>query len=868
MMRSLLILGCLLPGVALWSQTAALIEHLQTSAAKFSYRLVYSAKNVPDTSFQLGDYSRLSPKQQLDTLTRPFGLTYALLGDQLVVTRRRPTRFSVSGYVEDYETGERLVGATVTLEGSQRGTITNGYGYFSLTALQSGDRLLFSYVGYPGRALDVVRGASRNVVVKLRPSYELSVVEVSAGKQAAAILPNAELPLPAQALDDAEFRFGERNINTWLLQMAGVQSSPAGYGGYAFRGADPNQNLVLVDDATLYLPSHAAGLTSAVPGEAIRSIKVHKNGGHARYGDRVGGVVDLRLKEGNRDRRSSTISVGIADVRAATEGPLGKGSYFATARRGLTDFWLDVVRPSVRPEDSNIPNLDFVYSDFTGKINYPLGDRHRIYASVYFGKDDYEDFDEVFTTENNSVDAFLDQSTREWQNALATLRHSFTVGSRWFFATTATRSEFSYDANDYFLLREALGTPVERFTFARSQFATNVLDLGLKHDAEFAFNSKASLEFGLDVVAHRFRVGTQTSSGNQLTSPDSLGDSQSYVATGDLPQLQTYDASLYANMDWQLGSRWSGKLGARLSSQLGEGQMLVALLPRINASYQLDPRHKLSVDIGESRQYLHSVSTLNPGLPRDIWVPSVGGLRAQESRYATIGLTGNPAARWSYVASAYVQRFSGLARFSSNFASLALDQWVDQLRQGEGLSYGIETEAEWRSAHWQVNAAYTYAKATRTYADAFGELIQDERFKLDRRHTLVTGVRRTVGDLWSLGLSFTYGSGLPARLPVPNALSQDLPSTNVPLTNSWNYSGPQFELRNYQSLDLGVRRVQVVERRTYRLVFGVQNLYLRKNPLFANLQRRNDAAPGEANYRFTQVSMLPLLPFLRYSITF
>ena len=869
-MRRFVFTVCLLslPGLVL-AQARSLEAHLARAAEHFSLRLVYSPTSVPDTSFVYAPARGLSPKQVLDTLTAPHGLRYTLLGQQVILTRDELRRFSVNGFVEDASTGERLVGATVAIAERQRGTTTNGYGYFALPDVREGERLRVSYVGYPAAERVIRRATSASLVVRLQPTYELSVVEVRAAIPLATALPNEGVALPPSVLDDAEFSFGESNVNTWLTQLPGVQSAPAGYGGYSMRGADPNQNLVLVDDATLYLPSHAGGLTGAVSGDAIQSLTLHKNAGRARYGDRVGGVLDVRLKDGNRDERSTSLSVGITDVQLTTEGPLGKGSYFVTGRRGLTDFWLDFARPSVQPAESSVPDLDFVYYDFTGKANLPLGKRQRLYASVYVGRDTYRDRDEVFSSEGGAVDAFLDQSNRDWSNTLATLRHSVAVGSRWFFATTATLSSFSYDATDFFLLREEINSSLPRATFSQSQFATNVRDFGLKHDAQFAFRPGVSFTLGVDATMHRFLVGTRTAVGDEGGVPDLPSPGSPFVSEGDLPQLNTADVAAYASAEVAIGERTVAEVGLRATSQLGEGERFSAVLPRLMVDYTLDPSHTLHLEAGAARQFLHSVSTLNPGLPRDIWVPSVAGLRPQRSRYASVGLTRSARADApGYALTAYAQALDGLARFSRNFASLAPDQWTSQLRQGRGLSYGLEAEATWPLGRVELSGAYTYAVARRDYGDAFGELSRRERFRLDRRHRARVAARLRIGQRWAVGATFNYGSGLPARLPEPNAASPNLPSTNVPLTNSWSYTDAQIQLRPFHSLDIGARRTVVSGDLAHRLTFGVQNVYLRKNALFVSLQRTSDALPGASNYRFSEVSMLPILPFVRYTITF
>ena len=850
-----------------------LAEHLGDAADYYELGLVYSPARVPDTSFAFSaaalDPTATRPAATFDRLTAPFGLRYARLGSQVVITTERgAARFAVSGFVEDARTGERLVGATVALAGGQGGTTTNGYGYFSLPRLREGQRIVVSYLGYPSDTITAAR-ALRSRRVRLQPTYRLQTVEVRARSVLAPRLPIDLSPQSPRVLEPTELVRGDRDVVRWLLDQPGVSAKPGGFGGYSLRGADPEHNLILLDDATLYLPTHAGGYASSVLGRAIRSVQVDRNAGPARYGDRVGGVVDVRLREGSREKRRSTVSIGIADLNADTEGPVGRGSYYVAARRGLTDFWLRLLRPTVQTRESSIPDLDFSFTDLTGKINYPLGDRQRVYASVYVGQDRYTDEDQAFDSDGGSVDVFTDQSSRRWRNAVASLRHNATIGQRWFVNTVATLSEFQYDATDYFVLAEGTASDDERFSVSSSLFTSSIRDIGFKQDASFAWRTGWVLTFGSDLTAHRFRVGTSTNAAARLRELPEGGLPRVPDDGVGIPSLQTFDASVYANAHVEVSERFEADVGLRLSSQLGGGsRAFFAPLPRLAAQYELAERWRVFAKAGLARQFIHSISTQNPGLPRDLWVPSVAGLRPQRSAYASLGLATGGAGPLEASLTGYLQQLGGLARFDEEFQSLSLGDWVDELRFGDGAARGVETQVGYDlGRRVRLDANYTFALATRRFADSGGSRAQRERHEQNRRHSGLVSVRYRSGERWSLGATWRVGSGLAARLPTRNPVAQ-IPDTNVPLTNSWTYDGPQQTLRAFHALDLGARRVRVVDGIEYRLSFGVQNVYLRKNPLFLNLQRTDGAEAGERNYRFTQLSMLPVLPFARYTITF
>ena len=868
---SLLALWLSLPRVCHAQSEANLESHVNTLAERRGLRAIYSPSSIPDTTFVFEHGPPDSLAADAERLLRPFSLEATRLNAQLIVTRASPDRtFTVSGFVEDAISKERLVGATVIHAPTGRGVLTNGYGYFSLAGVNADDRLLVSYVGAPVKTI-VASASSANLIVRLRPTLELQTVEVRAKLlPLGATLPVEGAPRSPGVLDATELRIGDRDVNTWVGALPGVQSSPGGFRGYGIRGGDPSHNLVMLDDATLYLPSHAAGYLSAIPGDAIRSVELHKNAGPVRYGDRAGSVLDVRLKEGSREGRRTKFSVGAFDIGAATEGPIGKGSYFVTGRRGLTDFWLNFVRPSVQPSESSIPNVDVRFFDITGKINYPLGNRHRLYASFYSGTDKYEDQDEAIETRLNGLNEVFDRSRRFWSNSIASLRHNVALGSKWFVNSTATLSLFDYEAYDYLLVRSDISSSEASFRYDQDDFQSQLRDLGFRQDVQYAWRPDLRLAFGVDATAHRFRVGT-TSETREGTADGSLvPDLPNSPENLILPRITTYDASAYAEAEWRPREGSELDLGVRVSSQLGAEKPYVGILPRVRASQRLNPSVSLRTDFGLARQYIHLVSTQNPGLPRDLWVPTTRGLRPLRSMYATLGAdVALPDFPLQVSASLYGQRLRGLARFATELDVLPNSEWQDNVELGDGDNYGLELSGVYQRSALRVTAAYTLAYARRRFSDQFGNPLPEERARLDRRHVANTQVALEVSPRWTTSVGFSIGSGLPTRVPRNDPFRQNIPTTNVPLTNSyWIYSGRQVELPIFHSLDLGARYVHSRNGVEYRLSFGAQNIYLRKNPLFLNLRQDQEAAQGQSSLALTQFTLLPILPFVRYAVVF
>lgn len=847
-------------GALAQGRSRPLVRQLRSAARALDLSLVYSPGIVPDTAVR-----QYAGPHVLDSLTAPFGLTYTQVGRQLVVARANPRPYSVAGYVEDALSGERLVGATVVVAGQGRGAVTNAYGYFVVPDVLPDDSLDYRYVGYPSVRL-TVPGPERpeeGVTVRLRPSLRLGVVEVTASAAPPpTLLSGMPRPQPAEVLQRSELIAGDRDLNAFLGLIPGIQSAPAGFGGYGVRGADPSQNLVLLDDATLYLPSHAAGLLSSVPGSAVRSIQLHKNGGPARYGDRIGAVLDLRLKEGTRAGHEVTGTLGLTDFGVAAEGPVGAGSYFASARQSITGLWIGTLR---QLGVGDVPDISFGFGDLTAKFNYPLGAGQRVYASVFVGGDRYSDGASGSRSDETGVASYIDESRRDASNRIVSLRHAASFGSRWFVNTTLTLSEFNYLADDILRVTERLRGEDPVYTYTEDLFRTNLLDLGVRQDYSYAAHPDLRLAFGIDAVSHRFRVGTSTDSGLRLPQPDSTAGEIPSIE--DLPQLVSYDVSLYGSALLEPGERWRIEAGLRLASQLGLRRPFTAALPRLHASYELGARQGLDVSLGETRQFIHRISTLNPGLPRELYVPTIGRLEPQKSRYASAG--------WRYVDSVgralsigvYGQLLSGLSRFDSTFVGRGLSNWATNVRGGTGWARGLEVEAVAPLGGVTAGLTYTYSRSERTFEDRFGDPLLPERFILDRRHYATLTVTRAIGERWDASATMRVGSGLPTRIPSLGSFAFPPQAGSVALTNNLVYDGRLVELPTFHSLDLGGRYRYEGSRATWRLAFGIQNVYVNSNPLFVSLQAIPESEPGSTAGTLTQVSLFPVLPFARLSAT-
>ncbi len=830
---------------------------------RYNIFIAYSTLTVGELG-PVPSYQPTTLTADLTTVLSPHGLKYTQIGRQYVVTLAPQSLRSVVGFVEDKGTRERLVGATVYAIKGGRGVLTNGYGYFSLTDLDPSEQLVFRYLGYPADTFRVDRLRESPAMVRLTPSLELLTVEVLGRVSSVAGTSVEGESLNPGILEHTELINGRRDLNSWLSLQPGVQSATGGYRGFAFRGADPEHNLTLLDDATLYLPSHAVGFFSIVPGEAIRSWKLYRGAGPAKYGDRVGGVLDLRLREGNRLKRSSNISLGLSDIAGTTEGPVGKGSYFVSARRGLTDFWLDLLRPDNRVSRGIRPEIDFGFYDLAAKVNQPIGERQQLFASVFVGQDRYSDAATVYEGDASKIAGYTDRSTRSWGNVLGSVRHNVILGDRWFANSTLTLSDFRFSAFDLVQATVQQREQPDSITVATSQnvFDSRIRDFGLKSDLQYAISKEAIMTFGVDATVHRFNI----TNGAQTAASDGGDTPPSTVPT--LARVNTLDLSTYLSFDYTPNDRLSTSLGFRWSSQLSGSRPYQAPLPRASATYKLREQWGLNASFVQTRQYIHQIGTNNPGLPRELWVPTIRGLKPLQSDQVALSLDYRPTPILNMSLGGYATRLQGLTRFSKDALNEEIVDWVDNVQVGRGKSRGLEFQLNLEVTKWTIDCSYTLARSTRQFDVPFFGPGPVERARLDRRHAVTILNEYRMSKRWSFSGVMRAGSGLPARRPQRTEFDGEVLETNLPLTNNWNYDGAQIQLRSSFTLDLGAKLKFPDAGRPQSLNMGVQNVTLRRNPLFINLRRVDNPDPGKSSYENTEVFTPPFIPYLRFSRTF
>lgn len=756
--------------------------------------------------------------------------------------------------MRDSLTGETIIGSTVTVVGSNRSLLTNNYGFFSVT-LPAGDYdVLFSHVSY--------ETVSRRLSLRSDQTFTISLLPKSAALQEVVVfnkrkdgnVKNAQmgkLDLSMNQIRSIPAFLGEVDILKAIQLLPGVQSAGEGNAGFYVRGGGPDQNLILLDDATVYNTGHLFGFFSVFNGDAIKNVSLIKGGMPAQFGGRLSSVLDVAMKEGNINSFQGEGGIGLIASRFSLQGPLqkNKSSFIVSARRTYIDA---LVKPFIS-KNSGFYGSGYYFYDLNAKINYRFSDKDRLFLSGYFGRD-------VFNF-NNAKRSF---STRvPWGNATGTLRWNHVFGPRAFANTTLVFNDYKFD-----------------FTAKQENFqvglSSGIRDVGWKTDLDYYPNPQHKVKFGMAITHHTFVPNVV--SGRQ----DSI-----VFQPNNAKAKYAFESALYIQDDWAIGERWKINYGIRLSrftqigpftryvkdvngnkvdsTVYGRGRAIQSyggFEPRVTLRYGWNDNSSFKAAVTRNYQYIHLVTNAGSTLPTDLWVPSTYAVRPQESWLFALGYFRNFAdnaleTSWEV----YYKDMQNQIEYKEGYTP-GLSDPEEEFVFGKGWSYGSEwliNKVKGRLTGW---VGYTLSWTKRQFPDLNGGAVYSARY--DRRHDISVVANWDLDKRWKFGAVFVYGTGNAITLPerfyfVNGVLTQEFSRLN------------QYRMQAYHRMDVSATytpKVKPGRKGGQSWVFSVYNLYSRQNPYFLYFDQSGQLSNGDLQVEARQVSLFPILPSVTWNFKF
>jgi hypothetical protein len=723
-------------------------------------------------------------------------------------------RATISGYVYDNATGETILGANVYLRGTSTGAVTNNSGYYMISGIRPGTyTVVWSFVGYTEVRQEISFGPGENI----RMDVDLNPGDLSL----------QELVVEADAFDEERQAIGSAQVSTRLVKqvpavlqadvfrslqlLPGIKAASDFSSGLYIRGGSPDQTLILLDRTTVYNPTHFFGFFSTFNPDAIKDIRLYKGAYPAEYGGRLGSVVDIYNKDGNRNRMAGSLSLGLLSSRASIEGPYSKGSYMLAFRRST----LEPILAVLRKQTDNVPD-SFYFYDINGKLNFDANENNRISLAFYSGVDDV----------NFPVGEDLRFNLKYGNRTLSTTwTHILTP--RVFTNLTVTGS--NYFSSPLF---EFGGTSFER--------ENTVYDFSVKGDLEWMPSGVHSVRAGIWAGNLKLDLNDRFDGNETLTS-----------------DIQTGYASFYLQDRWMLTNRWTILAGLR-GNYFSRGDYF-RLDPRLSVEYDLSSGVKLQTAYGRYHQFL-SLITNEAFSGFDIWLTTADGIPPSWGDQFGAGIKYTPSRTYNLEFELYYRSMRGLFELDPRIPDAAGLEYAELFRFGDGYAYGFEMFLEKTTGRLNGFIGYTFGNTRRRFKG-----YNDGNFyppKYDRTHDLNLVLNYNLSSRWMVTSVFSYATGQAFTEPLGRTRIRD-PFGSQPndpiIVGRVNAS----RLPDYHRLDLSATY--------YSTFFGlgnselqiqVINAYSRRNIWFYDFDLDED--PPER----TEIPLLPVIPSVSYTIYF
>ncbi|MFN8316744.1 MAG: TonB-dependent receptor [Chitinophagales bacterium] len=781
-------------------------------------------------------------------------LTLLILMTVLSVSAQKETKYTISGYIKDGSNGESLMSSIVYVNEISKGTTTNEYGFYSLQLPAGKYTIKISYVGYATQLLPVTLDKDTKLNVEMGPSSVLSKEVVVTAERKDANVSSTNIGRQEITMENAKAipaLLGEVDILKTLQLLPGVQAAGEGNSGFYVRGGGPDQNLVLLDEATVYNTGHLFGFFSVFNSDAIKSVTIEKGSMPANYGGRISSVVDVKMKEGNMKKWTAEGGIGIIASRLTIQGPLKKDkcSIMLSGRRTYIDLFTKEILKKV--QDGKFAGNSYYFYDINAKINYRFSDKDRVYISGYFGRD-------VFKFKDPDGQFSLDFP---WGNSTVTARWNHVFDEKLFMNTSLVYNDYRFAANIKFL-------------DVKFDVKSSIQQISAKIDYDYSPIIGHLMKFGIHYNHHIFTPYTATGSDGTNSFKNSNANKK-YAHETAVYFLDEFDVTKWFRLNIGVRGSMFNLVGPYKKIEFNENgsvkdtiqfaldqvvKTYFGIEPRIGMRFQVAKATSIKAGFHMTKQYVHLVPVSNSTLPTDLWVPSSPNVKPQTGLQYSLGVFQNFKDNMieTSVELYYKDLFNLIENGQSAVSNINYDV-EDLYTYGRGRAYGSEFFVKKAKGRWTGWIGYTLAWSTRK----FPGIDNGKTFpsKYDRRHDLNVVLMWDVSKHWRISSTFVYASGNTTTLPVAIYYVGGNIHYEWGDRNSWR-------LPAYHRLDLGVSYMVQKKKWSYDINFSIYNVYNRQNPYFVYLAIKGEPGKGNQKAVLKQSSLFPILPSLTWNFKF
>lgn len=774
--------------------------------------------------------------------------------------------YTVSGYVSDAVAEETMIGATLYDHTSGNGTVTNTYGFYTLTLPAGEVELTTSYVGYTPLTKCFVLTHDTVVNIALHAHSELDEVTIVGNRLDLGVRGSqmSAVDIPIAQIKSVPAMFGETDVLKVLQLLPGVQSGTEGSAGLYVRGGSPDENLMLLDGVPVYNVNHMFGFFSAFNPDAIKNVTLYKGSFPAHYAGRLSSVVDVRMKEGDMHHYHGNIHIGAVSSKFSLEGPLWKGktSFNISGRRTYSDLITNAAlwyMAHIQGDETDY-GAGYYFYDLNAKVNHKFSDRDRLYLSHYMGDDEiYFSITEADTKEHRN-DSRL---SWKWGNIVSAARWNHVINPQMFLDASVSYTQYRQKTGMGF---EEIDKVQNHNYKAQLDMKSGIYDLTGKAELHYSPTPLHDMRMGTAYTHHTFRPDV-------MTMNEKNGTKDNTQQIGE-PDILAHETQIYIEDDMTLTDMVKLNAGLNYSTFTVEGKFYHALEPRLSSRLLITDHLSLKAGYAYMTQYVHLLSNSSISLPTDLWVPVTKNILPEHSHQVAGGLYYEVEGLCDLSAEGYYKHLSNLLEYREGSSFMTgTTSWESKVAMGNGWSYGLELMAQRSVGKFTGWVAYTWSKTMRQF-DREGHIINGGRpfhAKYDRRHDINITASYKPNERVDFSATWVYATGNCGTLYTHYYENQ--PHTN----EEHNWPLGYFENRNnyrlepYHRLDLGVNFHKEFKcnpdiKRTINI--SLYNTYNHMNPFMVYIYEGYDYAKQEYYRTLRKVTIFPIIPSFSYGIQF
>ena len=790
-----------------------------------------------------------------------FSITYASFSQDTSVSELAKQKFTLSGTITDANSNETLIGVNISIPELKTGVTTNEYGFYSLTLPKGIYKIQITYLSY--QTIEETINLNQNIKNNFKLSGSETVLQevIIFDNSNKAAIRKAEMSvnkLSISTIKKMPVVLGEVDIIKSLLLLPGVSNAGEGASGFNVRGGGADQNLILLDEATIFNSSHVFGFFSVFNPDAIKDLKLYKGGIPARYGGRASSVLDIYQKDGNSKNFHVNGGIGLITSRILAEGPIvkDKGSFLVGGRASYAHLFLKL-------SEEQKDNAAYFY-DLNTKLSYKLNPNNNLYLSGYFGRD-------VFSL-NKSF-------TNIYGNATLNLRWNHLFSDKLFSNLSLIYSDYYYGLD---------------LDFVGFKWDSGIKNYNIKYDFKSYISDKFKLNYGVNGIYYNFNPGTIKPS-----------NAESGINFDQLDKKYAFEPALYINAEQEISEKISLSYGLRYSMFYRLGESTVNLYadnnpvtfnsdmqiyeqakpigtkfyeknkviktydnfePRFSVGYQLNENQSVKASYNRMVQYLQLISNTSSPTPLDVWTPSDTYVKPQIADQVALGYFRNfKENMYSVEVETYYKEVQNRLDYIDGANLIANDAIEQVILNGQLRSYGLEIMLRKNEGKLNGWISYTLSKSEQQTP---GRTQQETGINngnwynsvYDKTHNLAVTGSYNLNKKWAFGANFVLQSGQPVTYP----------------NGQYQYLGitiPSFGLRNenrlpaYHHLDISATLTpRKNDNRNWKgeWVFSIYNLYNRKNAASINFRQNEDTGNNEA----VKTSIFGIVPAVSYNFKF